>query len=64
MSIAMRPVMPSHSPVPESGTMLNDNVAALEDLCPHRLMPLSLGKRVGDELQCGYHGLKFSIAGQ
>lgn len=42
----------------------NGELAALEDLCPHRLMPLSLGKRVGDELQCGYHGLKFSIAGQ
>jgi vanillate O-demethylase monooxygenase subunit len=38
-------------------------LAALEDLCPHRLMPLSAGKRVGDELQCGYHGLKFSVAG-
>lgn len=39
-------------------------LAALEDLCPHRLMPLSAGKRLGDELQCGYHGLKFSPLGQ
>ncbi len=38
-------------------------LAALEDLCPHRLMPLSAGKRVGDDLQCGYHGLKFSVQG-
>lgn len=38
-------------------------LSALEDLCPHRLMPLSAGKRVGDELQCGYHGLKFSVTG-
>jgi vanillate O-demethylase monooxygenase subunit len=38
-------------------------LSALEDLCPHRLMPLSAGRRVGDELQCGYHGLKFSVAG-
>lgn len=38
-------------------------VAALEDLCPHRLMPLSFGRRVGDELQCGYHGMRFSITG-
>ena len=38
-------------------------VAALEDLCPHRLMPLSVGRRVGDDLRCGYHGLRFSIAG-
>ena len=38
-------------------------VAALEDKCPHRLMPLSAGKRVGDELQCGYHGMQFAITG-
>lgn len=38
-------------------------VAALEDLCPHRLMPLSAGRRVGDELQCGYHGMRFTIKG-
>lgn len=38
-------------------------VAALEDLCPHRLLPLSAGSRVGDELQCGYHGMRFSITG-
>jgi phenylpropionate dioxygenase-like ring-hydroxylating dioxygenase large terminal subunit len=31
-------------------------VAALEDRCPHRLVPLSIGKRVGDAIQCGYHG--------
>lgn len=39
------------------------HVAALEDLCPHRLMPLSAGTRVGDELQCGYHGMRFSTRG-
>ena len=42
----------------------NGSLAALEDLCPHRLMPLSMGKRVGDELRCGYHGMKFSVEGQ
>ena len=39
-------------------------LAALEDLCPHRLVPLSFGTRVGDELQCGYHGMRFSTAGE
>lgn len=39
-------------------------LGALEDLCPHRLMPLSAGKRKGDDLQCGYHGLRFSIEGR
>lgn len=38
-------------------------IAALEDLCPHRLMPLSFGRRMGDELVCGYHGMRFDIAG-
>lgn len=38
-------------------------VAALEDLCPHRLMPISAGRRVGDELQCGYHGMRFAVTG-
>lgn len=31
-------------------------IAALADRCPHRLVPLSIGKRIGDTLQCGYHG--------
>lgn len=39
-------------------------ITALEDICPHRLMPLSCGKRMGDELQCGYHGMRFSAAGK
>ncbi|MGH8436275.1 MAG: Rieske 2Fe-2S domain-containing protein [Pseudomonas sp.] len=39
-------------------------LTALEDICPHRLMPLSCGKRMGDELQCGYHGMRFSAAGK
>ena len=36
-----------------------DQIVALEDACPHRKMPLSMGKRVGDSVQCGYHGLTF-----
>ncbi|WP_218241355.1 aromatic ring-hydroxylating dioxygenase subunit alpha [Comamonas fluminis] len=38
-------------------------VAALEDVCPHRLLPLSAGTRVGDELQCGYHGIRIAVDG-
>lgn len=37
---------------------------ALNDLCPHRLMPLSCGKRIGDDIQCGYHGMRFSAEGR
>jgi vanillate O-demethylase monooxygenase subunit len=37
---------------------------ALLDRCPHRLLPLSKGDRVGDHIQCGYHGLTFDGAGR
>jgi phenylpropionate dioxygenase-like ring-hydroxylating dioxygenase large terminal subunit len=38
--------------------------AALEDLCCHRLLPLSHGNIEGDLLVCGYHGLTFDRTGQ
>lgn len=37
---------------------------ALEDACPHRKLPLSMGKVVGDDIECGYHGLKFDRTGR
>jgi vanillate O-demethylase monooxygenase subunit len=37
---------------------------AFLDRCPHRLAPLSLGRRVGDDLECGYHGVRFAPGGQ
>src|SRR5262245_33782033 len=39
------------------------DVAALEDCCAHRLMPLSKGKIVDDAIVCCYHGLAFNPAG-
>jgi len=38
-------------------------VGALEDRCPHRFAPLSLGKVVGENIQCGYHGAQFDTQG-
>jgi phenylpropionate dioxygenase-like ring-hydroxylating dioxygenase large terminal subunit len=38
-------------------------VAALEDRCCHRNLPLSMGTVEGDSLRCGYHGLKYDAAG-
>ena len=38
-------------------------VACLPDRCPHRGYPLSAGCVVADELQCGYHGLRFATDG-
>lgn len=37
--------------------------AALVDRCIHRQMPLSLGRRRGDQIECGYHGLTFNAEG-
>jgi phenylpropionate dioxygenase-like ring-hydroxylating dioxygenase large terminal subunit len=39
-------------------------VAALEDRCPHRLVPLSTGKTVNGVVECGYHGLRFDLSGR
>lgn len=36
---------------------------ALEDACPHRKLPLSMGTRKGDRIVCGYHGLTFDGSG-
>lgn len=38
--------------------------AALEDFCPHRGAPLSLGFVRGEELVCGYHGLAVGCDGR
>jgi vanillate O-demethylase monooxygenase subunit len=39
-------------------------VAALEDFCPHRGAPLSLGRVVDGRLVCGYHGLEMGCKGK
>jgi phenylpropionate dioxygenase-like ring-hydroxylating dioxygenase large terminal subunit len=38
-------------------------VVALEDACPHRLAPLSMGRLKGDAIECGYHGMTFDCSG-
>jgi phenylpropionate dioxygenase-like ring-hydroxylating dioxygenase large terminal subunit len=38
-------------------------VAALTDRCPHRKAPLSSGEVVGNDIQCGYHGIRFARDG-
>lgn len=36
---------------------------ALDNRCVHRSFPLSKGKLVGDEVQCGYHGFRYDTTG-
>ncbi|CAN5152992.1 hypothetical protein BH10PSE6_BH10PSE6_17170 [soil metagenome] len=40
------------------------SIVALEDRCPHRFAPLSMGRLEGDALRCMYHGLKFASDGR
>lgn len=37
---------------------------ALEDACWHRLLPLSSGTLINDEVRCGYHGLVYNNQGR
>lgn len=39
-------------------------VAAVEDWCPHRGAPLSLGRVIEGKLVCGYHGLEMGCDGK
>jgi vanillate O-demethylase monooxygenase subunit len=43
----------------ESGQLV-----ALEDRCPHRLVPLSLGRVEGEHVRCAYHGATFGADGR
>ncbi|HSV18194.1 MAG TPA: aromatic ring-hydroxylating dioxygenase subunit alpha [Casimicrobiaceae bacterium] len=40
------------------------SVAAVEDWCPHRGAPLSLGRVIEGRLVCGYHGLEMGCDGK
>ena len=37
--------------------------AAVEDCCPHRFAPMSLGCVEGENIVCGYHGMQFDCTG-
>jgi vanillate O-demethylase monooxygenase subunit len=41
----------------------NGDPVALGNICPHRFAPLSVGKLIGDDIQCGYHGFRFGTSG-
>lgn len=58
---------------PVAATLLGERIAlfrmadgsygALHDACPHRKLPLSMGRVVGDTIECGYHGMVFDCSG-
>ena len=35
----------------------------LQDQCPHRFAPLSMGTLIGDRIECKYHGLQYDKSG-
>ncbi len=37
---------------------------ALTDECPHKRLPLSMGRLKGDAVECGYHGMTFGCDGR
>src|SRR5262245_9027132 len=41
----------------------DNSVAVLDDRCPHRFYQLSRGQLVDDDIECGYHGLRFDGTG-
>lgn len=43
---------------------LDGSLAAMRDACPHRLLPLSMGIKEGDNIRCRYHGLTLDSHGQ
>jgi phenylpropionate dioxygenase-like ring-hydroxylating dioxygenase large terminal subunit len=43
--------------------MPDGTIGALENRCPHRLAPLSMGECADGGLRCGYHGMVFDAQG-
>jgi vanillate O-demethylase monooxygenase subunit len=43
---------------------LDGDLVVADDLCPHRGVPLSLGRHVGTAIACAYHGLRFGAGGR
>ncbi|MGQ0700624.1 MAG: Rieske 2Fe-2S domain-containing protein [Panacagrimonas sp.] len=41
----------------------NGEAVAIGNACAHRLAPLSMGKLIGDTVQCPYHGLRYDGSG-
>ena len=55
-TLAERPIVVFRNP--------DNDLVALEDTCPHRFAPLSMGTIRDGNIYCGYHGLGFGPDGQ
>ena len=42
---------------------VDDQIVVAKDVCPHRGVPLSLGRHDGEGVVCPYHGLRFGAHG-
>lgn len=42
----------------------NGEAVAIGNMCAHRFAPLSMGKLIGDTVQCPYHGLRYDKSGK
>ena len=42
----------------------NGAPVVLDNRCPHKGAPLSMGRRIGDAVECAYHGLQFNSLGK
>ena len=40
------------------------NLVVARDVCPHRGVPLTLGRHDGEGIVCRYHGLRYGIEGR
>lgn len=59
--------------VPQAKTILGEELAvfrtesgvagAVEDCCPHRFAPMTMGTVQGENIVCGYHGMAFGCDG-
>lgn len=43
---------------------IDDDLVVARDVCPHRGVPLSMGKSDGQGVVCAYHGLRFGHGGR
>jgi vanillate O-demethylase monooxygenase subunit len=59
----LRPVRVADQPV-VLYRRADGHAVALADACWHRLVPLSGGRLRGDDVECGYHGIRFDSDGR